>query len=189
MQQGQFGEYNMQLEQRWFRSICIVLAYLLSREIAALVTNSIFAIVICMGVAIAQENLKAVVENAKTAPVVLAPFANGPGFTITNVSQQVVNHLRFGCVEPGTTAGKTVKVRFDLGKHPLDLDFSGPGSQQIVKDYSAEQIICTRRDSAITVLEVVFKDGKKWKLPHQSYDKDYIMDNGSKIKDDLIVIP
>jgi hypothetical protein len=93
--------------------------------------NLLLGFLLCVGLAVAQENLRTVVENAKAAPVVLISFADGPSFTVRNVSQRLVTHVRFGCVAPGTTYGRTSKVRFDLGIHPLGLDFSGPGSQQI----------------------------------------------------------
>jgi len=137
--------------------------------------NSLLGFLLCMGLA-AQQRLRTVVENAKAAPVVLAPFPDGPGFTVRNVSQRLVTRIRFACVAPGTTGAKTTKVRFKMVEHPLALDFSGPGNQQDLEGYRPEQSICAHQGSAITVLEVVFKGGRKWKLPHQVRDNDYTYD-------------
>lgn len=176
MQYRQFGEDHMQVGQREPRSFCTVLDSLEGREITRFVRaamNSLLGLLLCVSLAAAQQNLRTVVENAKAAPVVLIPFPDGPGFTVKNVSQRLVTRVRFACVAPGTTGAKTTKVRFKMIEQPLAL---GPGTQQNLEGYRPEQSICAHQGSAITVLEVAFKGGKKWKLPHQVRDNDYTYD-------------
>jgi hypothetical protein len=47
---------------------------------------------------------------------------------------------------------------------------------RFLEGYRPEQSVCSHQGSALTVLEVVFKAGKKWRLPHQTRDNDYIDD-------------
>jgi hypothetical protein len=134
--------------------------------------NLFFLLILCMGYAVAKD-YPTVIENAKDAPIEIIPFADGPGFTIKNVSQHAITDVRFGCVVPGTTKDKTVKVRKAMDIYPLHLENSGPGSEQIFKGYTPEHFICSQRDSTVAILEVIFKGGKKWRLPHQTIDKNY----------------
>jgi hypothetical protein len=143
------------------------------REDSGIPFRLLLTLIFCIGFVFSQEYPKTVIENAKDTPVELIPFEDGPGFTVRNVSHREITHARFGCVVPGTTKGKTAKIRFDMDLYPLNLDISGPGSQLKFNGITGEQQICSRRDSAITILEVVFKGGKKWRLPHQTIDKNY----------------
>lgn len=179
MQHRQRGENNMQVEQPCAKAPRVLLAFPEGRRIEAFaraVINPLLGLLLCATPAVAQESLRTVVENAKAAPVVLIPFADGPGFTVRNVSQRAVTRIQFACVAPGSTNAQSAKVRFKMLEQPLDLDSSGPGSQQNRRGYGQEQSICAHQGSAITVLEVAFKGGKKWRLPHQVRDDDYTYD-------------
>ncbi len=131
----------------------------------------------CMSIGFAQRNLVAVVENAKAAPVVITPLADGPGFALKNVSHRVVTHVQFACIAPGTADAKAARIRFKMKRRPTSLDANGPGSEQLFHGYRPEQSICSHQGSAITVLGVVFSGGKRWQLPHQIRDNDYIEAN------------
>lgn len=141
----------------------------------AAVANAITTISCCFGLAAAQNQHrlpKTLVEGAKSAPVLLSQLPDGPGFIVTNVSHRAVTRIRFGCIAPGSSA-KVAKVRFDMGEDSFLLDATGPRSRRSFEGYTPEQSICANRGSAITVLEVSFVGGKRWRLAHQIRDRDY----------------
>jgi len=169
----------MQVGRRWPGSLRVVRSVFPDTDglaPARTVASLVLMLLLCASLAVAQRNLRTVVENANAAPVVLAPLPDGPGFTVRNVSQGVVTHVQFGCVAPGATTAKAAKVRFRMIRQPLRLDFSGPGSERTLAGYRPEQSVCAHQGSVITVLEVAFKGGAKWRLPHQIRDDDYTYD-------------
>jgi hypothetical protein len=69
------------------------------------------------------------------------------------------------------------------------LDFSGPDSERILAGYRPEQSVCAHQGSAITVLEVAFKGGRKWRLPRQIRDNDYTYDSSEGTVCDSMTSP
>jgi len=173
----QHRDNDMQISQHCFQSIFsgwLPLIAGLAVRLLALTAN--IPLLLCPNTATAQANLKTVVENPRGAAVLLSPLANGPGFTLRNVSQRPVTQVQLGCVAPGSAENPPTKVRYRMVKQPLALEPSGAGSEQIFEGYRPEQSICGHQGSAITVLEVAFESGKKWQLPHQVRDNHYTYD-------------
>jgi len=142
MHHRQQGDHNMQVGQRWTGPLRVVRSTFPYMDVLALAqgVSVVLSLLLCAGLAVAQGNLRTVVENANAAPVVLAPLPDGPGFRVSNVSQGVVTHVQFGCVAPGTTTAKAAKVRFRMARQPLRLDFSGPDSERIKVDPKVKTI-------------------------------------------------